>query len=82
MDFVRTPDHRFDNLADWPYAPVYTEVRATQDDPTSLRIAHIDVGPRDAKETVLLMHGEPSWSYLYRKMIPAVCGSGPSRRRA
>ena len=64
MDFVRTPDHRFDNLPDWPYAPHYTEVRATPDDPTLLRIAHVDEGPRDAKETVLLMHGEPSWSYL------------------
>jgi haloalkane dehalogenase len=76
MEFVRTPDHRFDNLPDWPYAPVYTEVRATHDDPTSLRIAHVDVGPRDATHTVLLMHGEPSWSYLYRKMIPVLVAAG------
>jgi haloalkane dehalogenase len=76
MDFVRTPDHRFDNLPDWPYSPVYTEIRAAHDDPTSLRIAHIDEGPRDAKETVLLMHGEPSWSYLYRKMIPVFVAAG------
>lgn len=76
MDFVRTPDHRFNNLPDWPYEPIYTQVRATIDDPTLLRIAHIDEGPRDAKETVLLMHGEPSWSYLYRKMIPVFVASG------
>jgi haloalkane dehalogenase len=76
MEVVRTPDHRFDNLPEWPYAPVYTEVRATHDDPTSLRIAHVDVGPRDATHTVLLMHGEPSWSYLYRKMIPVLVAAG------
>jgi haloalkane dehalogenase len=76
MEFVRTPDHRFDNLPEWPYAAVYTEVRATQDDSTSLRIAHVDVGPRDAIHTVLLMHGEPSWSYLYRKMIPVLAATG------
>ena len=76
MDFVRTPDHRFDNLPDWPYAPHYTQVRATIDDPTLLRIAHVDEGPRDAKEILLLMHGEPSWSYLYRKMIPVFVAAG------
>lgn len=76
MDVVRTPDDRFANLPGWPYAPRYTEVRATADDPTMLRIAHVDEGPRDAIETVLLLHGEPSWGYLYRKMIPVLTGAG------
>ena len=76
MEFVRTPDSRFENLPDWPYAPHYTEVRATIDDPTMLRIAHVDEGPRDASETVFLLHGEPSWSYLYRKMIAAFVAAG------
>lgn len=76
MEFVRTPDSRFENLPEWPYAPHYTEVRATPDDATMLRIAHIDAGPKDATETVLLMHGEPSWSYLYRTMIPVFVAAG------
>ena len=76
MDFVRTPDSRFENLPDWPYEPHYTEVRATDDDATMLRIAHVDAGPKDATETVFLLHGEPSWSYLYRKMIPVFVEAG------
>jgi haloalkane dehalogenase len=73
MHLVRTPDERFANLRDWPYEPVYTEVR--QDD-TVLRVAHFDTGQRDAATTVLCMHGEPSWSYLYRKMIPVFTTAG------
>jgi haloalkane dehalogenase len=73
MHVVRTPDDRFVNLRDWPYEPRYTEVR--QDD-TALRIAHVDTGSRDAATTVLCMHGEPSWSYLYRKMIPVFVAAG------
>ena len=73
MHVVRTPDNRFVNLHEWPYEPRYTEVR--QDD-TALRIAHVDTGSRDAATTVLCMHGEPSWSYLYRKMIPVFVAAG------
>jgi len=73
MQILRTPDERFVNLRDWPYGPHYTDVRHGSD---VLRIAHIDAGPRDAKNVVLCMHGEPSWSYLYRKMIPVLIGAG------
>jgi len=73
MQILRTPDERFVNLRDWPYEPHYTDVRHGSD---VLRIAHVDAGPRDAKNVVLCMHGEPSWSYLYRKMIPVLVGAG------
>lgn len=66
--FLRTPEQRFAGLSDFPYTPQYTEVGG-------LRIAYIDEGPRDAP-VVLLMHGEPSWSYLYRKMIPVLLAAG------
>jgi haloalkane dehalogenase len=65
---LRTPDTRFANLPDFPYAPHYTEVGG-------IRIAHIDEGPADAP-VVLLMHGEPAWSFLYRKMIPVLLKAG------
>ena len=68
MDFVRTPDSRFENLPDYPFAPSYAEV----DD---LRVHYVDEGPPDA-DPVVMMHGEPSWSFLYRKMIPIVAGAG------
>ncbi|MFM8993383.1 MAG: haloalkane dehalogenase [Actinomycetota bacterium] len=73
MQILRTPDDRFVNLRDWPYESHYTDVRHGSD---VLRIAHVDAGPRDAKNVVLCMHGEPSWSYLYRKMIPVLVGAG------
>ncbi|MHA2040685.1 MAG: haloalkane dehalogenase, partial [Candidatus Thorarchaeota archaeon] len=59
---LRTPDSRFENLPDYPFAPNYTEI-------DGLRVHYVDEGPRDAPP-VLLLHGEPSWSYLYRKIIP------------
>ena len=65
---LRTPEARFANLPDFAYKPHYTEVGG-------VRIAHIDEGPRDAP-TVLLMHGEPTWSFLYRKMIPVLLDAG------
>jgi haloalkane dehalogenase len=73
VQVLRTPDDRFVNLPDWSFAPRYTDVR--QGD-TVLRVAHVDEGPRDAKNVVLCMHGEPSWSYLYRKMLPVFTGAG------
>lgn len=66
--FLRTPEERFAHLPNFSYAPHYTEVGG-------LRIAHIDEGPRDAP-IVLLMHGEPTWSFLYRKMIPVLVAAG------
>ncbi len=67
-EFLRTPEARFARLPDFPYEPHYTQVGG-------LRIAHIDEGPRDAAP-LLLMHGEPTWSFLYRKMIPVLLEAG------
>ena len=67
-EVLRTPEERFANLPGFAYIPRYTEVGG-------LRIAHIDEGPRDAP-TILLMHGEPTWSFLYRKMIPVLVAAG------
>lgn len=75
MKRLRTPDERFINLPDFDF-PVQYE---TVSDPTGdddLRVAYFDLGPRDAKETVLLLHGEPSWSFLYRKMFPGLLAAG------
>jgi haloalkane dehalogenase len=74
MDILRTPDQRFAQLEDWPYAPRYCEVRDAEDG-TVIRIHHIDEGPRDA-DPILLMHGNPTWVYLYRKMIPVLLAAG------
>ncbi len=68
MEFLRTPDDRFRDLPGYPFAPHYIEV-------DGLRIHHVDEGPRQAAP-VLMLHGEPSWSYLYRKMIPIVAAAG------
>lgn len=76
MEFVRTPDDRFANIPDWPYEPVYTNVKANDGTNTELRVAHYIAGPSDAKETVLMMHGEPSWSFLYRKMMKYLVDAG------
>ena len=73
MEILRTPDDRFENLPDFPYAPHYLEVDAG--DGTPLRIACVDEGPRDA-EPILLMHGNPTWAYLYRHMIPGLLATG------
>jgi haloalkane dehalogenase len=73
MATVRTPDSRFEGLPDWPYAPTYTEIDGGS--PGNLRIAHVDAGPADGP-VVLLMHGEPSWGFLYRKMIPVLVAAG------
>ena len=74
MDILRTPDERFANLPDWPYAPHYIEVPAGEGD-ACLRVHYVDEGPRDAP-VVLMLHGEPSWSYLYRKVIREVTAAG------
>lgn len=68
VDFVRTPDACFDDLPDWPYQPQYVEI-------DGLRQAYVDEGPTDGP-TVLLLHGQPSWSYLYRHMIPVLRDAG------
>jgi haloalkane dehalogenase len=73
MDVLRTPDDRFAGLLDFPYPPNYTAI--TDTDGTPLRIHYVDAGPADAPP-VLLMHGEPSWSYLYRHIIAALVERG------
>ena len=73
---VRTPDARFDGLPEWPYAPQYLTLDDPPGAPGPLRLHVVDEGPRDAAETVLMLHGEPSWSYLYRRMIPPLVAAG------
>ena len=73
MEVLRTPDDRFVGLDDYPFAPHYTTV--TAEDGTQLRIHHLDEGPPEGP-LVLCMHGQPSWSYLYRKLIPLLVAEG------
>ena len=73
MKILRTPDKRFENLPDYPFKPNYLNV--PDGEGGELRIHYVDSGPSKA-DPVLLMHGEPSWSYLYRKMIPIIVDSG------
>jgi haloalkane dehalogenase len=72
MDILRTPDDRFADLPGYPFAPNYVDVN---DDDATLRVHYVDEGPKDAAP-VLLLHGEPSWSFLYRKMIPVITDAG------
>jgi haloalkane dehalogenase len=69
VDVVRTPDERFTDLPDYPFAPHWTTVG------DRLRMHHVDEGPADA-DVVLMLHGEPTWSYLYRHMIPVFANAG------
>jgi haloalkane dehalogenase len=68
VEFLRTPDDRFQNLPGYAFAPHYVEV-------DGLRVHYVDEGPR-TPGVVLMLHGEPSWSFLYRKMIPIVVAAG------
>lgn len=73
MDVLRTPDSRFEGLADYPFAPHYRDVTAGDTEP--LRMHYVDEGLPDGPPIVLL-HGEPTWSYLYRTMIPPLADGG------
>jgi haloalkane dehalogenase len=68
MNLLRTPDERFDNIPDFPFEPHYVMV-------DGIRIHYVDEGSND-EEVILLMHGEPSWSFLYRHMIPPLVKAG------
>jgi pimeloyl-ACP methyl ester carboxylesterase len=68
MDVLRTDDERFANLPGYAFAPHYADI-------DGLRMHYVDEGPRDAAP-VLMLHGEPSWSFLYRKMIPILVAAG------
>jgi haloalkane dehalogenase len=71
---VRTADHRFENLGEFDFPPHYVEVERPSQGPP-LRMHFVDAGPRDAP-IVLMVHGEPTWSYLYRKLIPVFVAAG------
>lgn len=71
MEILRTPDDRFANLPDFPFGPSYLDVPA--DAESTLRVHYLDEGEGPV---VLLIHGEPSWAFLYRKMIPVLTGAG------
>ncbi len=73
MLILRTPDERFVDLPDYAFEPHYLEIASG--DGATLRVHYIDEGPRDTAP-VLLMHGEPSWSFLYRHMIPVLVAAG------
>jgi haloalkane dehalogenase len=76
MDVLRTPEERFAALPGYPFEPHYLEVPAGAGDPEQrLRMHYLDEGPPDG-EVALLLHGEPSWSYLYRTMIPVLTAAG------
>lgn len=69
MNIIRTPESRFENLPDYSFEPNYLEVEE------GLRLHYLDEGNK-ADPTVLLLHGEPSWSYLYRKILPVLVADG------
>jgi len=69
MNVLRTPDTRFTDLPGYPFAAHYRQVTP------ELRLHYVDEGPRDGAP-VLMLHGEPTWSYLYRHMIPPVAAAG------
>jgi len=69
----RTPDSHFENLPDYDFAPNYVDRLAGYE---GLRVHYLDEGPKDASKVFLCLHGQPSWSYLYRKMIPVFLETG------
>ncbi len=73
MEVLRTPDERFAGLPDYAFAPRWVELSGPGGE--ALRMHVVDEGPRDAP-VVLMLHGEPTWSFLYRKMIPALVAAG------
>ena len=73
MDIIRTPAVRFENLSGYPFAEHYLELPF---EGQQLLMHYLDEGDKDAAETVVLLHGEPSWSYLYRKVISPLVAAG------
>jgi len=72
-DILRTPEERFSVLPKFPYIPHYIDNLPGYE---NLRMAYIDEGPKDAETVFLCLHGEPTWSYLYRKMLPVFTQAG------
>ncbi len=75
MQTIRTQDDRFADLPDFPFAPNYADIPDQEGDGGTLRVHYLDEGPADAAP-VLLLHGEPSWAYLYRHMVPPLVEAG------
>ena len=73
IEYVRTPDERFDNLPGYDFSPNYVSDLPGYE---GLRVHYLDEGPADAARVFLCLHGQPSWCYLYRKMIPVFVESG------
>ena len=73
IEFVRTPDERFANLPGYDFAPNYVDDLTGYE---GLRVHYLDEGPADSDRVFLCLHGQPSWCYLYRKMIPVFLESG------
>ncbi|MEO0881668.1 MAG: haloalkane dehalogenase [Pseudomonadota bacterium] len=73
IEAKRTPDAQFKNLPEYTFAPNYVDDLPGYKD---LRVHYLDEGPADAAQTYLCLHGQPSWSYLYRKMLPVFTGAG------
>jgi haloalkane dehalogenase len=73
MKVLRTPDARFENLPDYPFAPNYVEV--PDGEGGALRMHYVDEGPRDG-QAVVMIHGNPTWSYMWRALIPALSNAG------
>jgi pimeloyl-ACP methyl ester carboxylesterase len=69
MTLLRTPDERFAGLPGWPYATSHVDI-------AGCRVAYVDEGPRDAAVTALCLHGNPSWGYLWRHMLPVFTAAG------
>jgi len=75
MEILRTPDECFEQLAGYPFPPHYVEVPDGEGMGGSLRVHYVDEGPRDA-DPVVFLHGNPTWSYLWRRIIPPVVSAG------
>nr|MBA3419171.1 haloalkane dehalogenase [Geodermatophilaceae bacterium] len=73
MDILRTPEDRFSGLPDFPYEPRYADI--PDGEGGTLRMAYVEHGPADGPP-VLLLHGEPTWSLLYRTMMPVLTAAG------
>ena len=73
LEVLRTPDSRFEGLSGYQYEPHYVDSLPGYE---GLRAHYLDLGPKDAERTFLCLHGEPTWSYLYRKMIPVMLETG------
>jgi haloalkane dehalogenase len=76
MKVLRTPEERFAGLPEFDFEPHYVDVPAGEGTEGTIRVHYLDEGDPGATDTVLLLHGEPSWSFLYRKMVPILAGAG------